>query len=384
MAKKGTATLTKDEEVSTRSSKKDRFGDDFVANKIFEKYGDVIKRGTEVLTNIRTLTVLSVSPLLDELLGGGLREGTVVGLAGQPKCGKTTSMLHFVAKCQRLHPEKRVIYLNTEGRLNSQNFEGIRGLDPEKMTIIESSDKRKLSGEDFLTIATQYITLEPGCIIIIDSLSSLVPEDELKGELNASTRNKLPRLLSQFFKKQGGNVTNNKILLICIAHQIADTSPSQRARMTDCGNMFQYQVGTNIEITHSTRWKYDEAESKPDVGQRIHWKVLTSNLGGIPNSKTEGWLRYGIGIDEAKEVYEVAKQLALIKVAGSWYTLKVLSQNPDAPVVKKFLEEKGVTARDEDSLDKPFKFQGENKVEAFLDEHPEFVEFINEKIKEFS
>lgn len=387
MAKKAIATAIKEE----KASKKSRFADDNTANKIFEQYGDVIKKGTEVLNNIKSLKILSVSPLLDELLGGGFREGTVVGLAGQPKCGKTTSMLHFVSKCQRDYPEKKVVYLNTEGRLNSQNFEGVRGLDPDRMIIVESSETRKLTGEDFLTIASNYIALEPGSIIIIDSLSSLVPKEELEGPLNASTRNKLPRLLAQFFKKEGGNITNNRIILICIAHQIADTGPSRRTKMTDCGTMFQFQVGTNIEITHTARWNTstgkkktgdDDESTDPDFGQRIYWKVLTSNLGGIPNSTTEGWLRYGIGIDEAKEVYEVAKQLALVKVNGAWFTMKALAQNPDEPCVKKYLDDNGITARDEESLEKAFKFQGGEKAEAFLDQHPEFVEFLNNKIKE--
>lgn len=384
MAKKGIAKV---EEIVKSSKKNHSFTDDVTASKIFEKFGDVIKRGSEVLASIQSLKVISVSPLLDEILGGGIREGTVVGLAGQPKCGKTTSVLHFASKCQKLYPEKKIIYLNTEGRLNSQNFSGIRGLDPHRMIIIESSEEKKLTGEDFLTIAEYYITLEQGSVIIIDSLSSLVPKEELEGPLNASTRNKLPRLLSQFFKKNGGDIQNNKIILICIAHQIADTGPSRRTKMTDCGNMLQYQVGTNIEITHTVRWndnkKGEEDESsKPDYGQRIQWKVLTSNLGGIPQSTTEGWLRYGIGIDEAKEIFEVAKQLSLVKVAGSWFKFNILASSPDEPCVKKYLDDNSVNLRDLETLSKLFQFQGAEKSEMFLDSNPDFVEFIARKIKE--
>ena len=96
-----------------------KFSEDAVSNSIVSKYGDVVRSGTEVLQNINSLGVIGISPALDIALGGGLREGSVVVMTGDPKSGKTTTALHFAAKCQKLN--KRIIYINTEPILETSN-----------------------------------------------------------------------------------------------------------------------------------------------------------------------------------------------------------------------------------------------------------------------
>ena len=76
-----------------------KFAEDVISNSIVSKYGDVVRSGKEVLDSINDLQVIGVSPALDIALGGGLREGSVVVMTGDPKSGKTTTSLHFAAKC---------------------------------------------------------------------------------------------------------------------------------------------------------------------------------------------------------------------------------------------------------------------------------------------
>jgi len=356
--------------------KKKKFDDD-TSNALLKEYGDIIKSGSEVLGEIQELKTISVSPALDSALNGGIREGTVVGIAGAPKTGKTTAALNFAAKCQA--KGKLVVYLNSEGRLNSQNFDGVKGLDVAALKIVESTDKVAVTGEMFLDIAERYGKTVPGCVILIDSLSSLVPKNEMEDKLNAQTRNSLPRLLAQFFKRSSHYITKNGIILICIAHQIADTGPSRKTKMTDCGNMFQYQVGTNLVINFKTPWKGKEGES--DIGQCLNWEVLTSNTGAIPGTKVVGWLRYGIGIDDVKEMLEAACEYRLISGSG-WYTVCALSEDPEHPLVAKYLEEKGTDTSKQENIDKAFKFQGMAKLQAFFQDHPEFIPVMNEKMNE--
>jgi DNA repair protein RadA/Sms len=224
--KKKTATLNK-------------FAEDYTTTSVISKYGDVVRSGSEVLASINSLEVINLSPALDIALGGGLREGSVVVMTGDPKSGKTTTALHFASKCQAKN--KRVIYVNTEGRLSKQNFEGIKGLNPEAILIVESTNDRVLTAEDFLNIIEYYINNDPGCLIIADSLSNMVPSCELEGEVRTGVRNALPRLLSMFFKRISGTLMKNKTILICITHNIANTggSPYAPSKMADCGNMLQ-------------------------------------------------------------------------------------------------------------------------------------------------
>jgi recombination protein RecA len=301
-------------------------------------------------------------------------------MTGDPKSGKTTTALHFAAKCQKLG--KKVIYANTEGRLAKQNFDGIKGLDPEKILIIESTDDKTLSAEDFLNILEYYINNDPSCLIIVDSVSNMVPRDELEGEVRTGVRNALPRLLSMFFKRIGSSVTKNKTILICITHNIANTGGSRFSpnKMADCGNMLQYQAGTNMVITHRGKWQVP-AQTGPHVGQIANWNIKTSNAGGTPNSTAESWIRYGIGLDEVQEVVQIACEFRLIKTAGAWYTIQCAIDEQEDPAIAKILKDNEVSDKEED-IERFFKFQGVNNLCDFLNENQEISAFIYAQVKE--
>jgi recombination protein RecA len=363
----------------SKVKKPNKFAEDNISNSIVSKYGDVVRSGTEVLQNINSLNVIGVSPALDIALGGGLREGSVVVMTGDPKSGKTTTALHFAAKCQKHN--KRVIYVNTEGRLSKQNFDGIKGLNSDNILIIESTDERVLSAEDFLNIIEYYVNNDSGCLIIADSLSNMVPAVELEGEVRTGVRNALPRLLSMFFKRISGTLMKNKTILICITHNIANTggSPYAPQKMADCGNMLQYQAGTNMVITHRGKWQVPK-DTGPHVGQIANWSIKTSNAGGRPNSTAEGWIRYGVGVDEIQEIIQIACEFRLIKAAGAWYTISCAVDQPDHPVIKSFLE--SANAKSPEDIERALKFQGVNAVADFLNEHTKIADFVYEKIKE--
>lgn len=358
-----------------------KFKNDPTSNEVVSTYGDVVRNGTEVLENLTSLEVLSVSPALDIALGGGIREGSCVVMSGDPKTGKTTTALHFAGKCQQLG--KKVVYVNTEGRLAVQNFQGIKSLNPDDIIIVESTDDRVLSAEDFLNIIEFYINNDPECVIVVDSVSSMVPKDELEGLIRTGVRNALPRLLSMFLKRIGGQVTKNKTIALFILHNIANTGGSRwaPAKMTDGGNMIQYQAGTNIAITHRGRWQVPK-DTGPHVGQIANWKILTSNAGGTPNSTAESWIRYGVGVDEVQEVIHIACEFRLIKAAGAWYTISCAVDSKDDPAISKVLKNNEVNVDSQEDVEKFFKFQGVNNLSEFLNENPSITKFVYESVRE--
>jgi RecA/RadA recombinase len=88
---------------------------------ITDKYGDILVSGTNVLSSRKDYKVLSISPMLDIALGGGIKEGSWLMLSGDPKCGKTTTAMQVAANAQK--DGRHVIYLDAEGRLKEMNFE---------------------------------------------------------------------------------------------------------------------------------------------------------------------------------------------------------------------------------------------------------------------
>ena len=140
---------------------------------ILEKYGDVIVSGTNVLNNKKDAKVLSVSPMLDISLGGGIKEGSWVMLSGDPKCGKTTTAMQIAANAQK--EGRHVLYVDAEGRLKEMNFE-VPELDPEKMSVMQPRGK-PIPAEKFLDWAYNEMTNPDnhGAVLIIDSIVSSSP-----------------------------------------------------------------------------------------------------------------------------------------------------------------------------------------------------------------
>ena len=355
--------------MAKKKSKAVEYDDPTVAT-LCKKYGNVIESGTKVLESLETYDTLSVSPALDMALGGGLREGQVVVMTGDPKTGKTTTALYAAAKAQA--KGKKVNYLNTEGRLTKQNFRGIKGLDIDAIQVVQATDDTPIvSAETYLNIMERLLKEEENLFLICDSTSNMVPQDEIDGEIRTGVRNALPRLLSMFFKRISGDVSRMKAIAVFITHNIANTGGSRFApsKMADCGNMLQFQAGTNMVITHRGKWEVPK-ESGNHVGQVANWVIKTSAAGGIPNTKAASWIKYGVGIDEAQELAQIATDFALIQAKGAWYTISCLVDNRTNPIVAAYLSDKDVKAEDEEAVSKAFKFQGMEKLVNFLNDNP--------------
>lgn len=359
---------------------KNKFEDDIVSNQIIKKYGDIVEEGTKVLKDLESFKTLSISPALDLALGGGLREGSVTLMCGDPKTGKTTTALYAAAKAQQ--QGKTVVYFNTEGRLTKENFKGIKGLDVEKIKIVQATDAQPVvSAETFLNVIETYIKNTPDFFGIVDSSSSMVPQDELDGDIRTGVRNQLPRLNSMFFKRISNDISRTKAMLVCILHNIANTGGSRwsPAKMADGGNMIQYQAGTNMVITHRGKWEESDEQGN-DVGQVANWIVKTSAAGGKPNSNAVSYIKYGTGIDEIRELSEIANELTFIKQTGAWYTIICATNSTDQRIIS-LLNKNNVCTDNPEEIEKFFKFQGMSKLSKFIEENEEIQEFLYDEIR---
>jgi recombination protein RecA len=345
--------------------------------KILKQYGNIISNGQQILEEKRNYKVISVSPAIDIALGGGIREGTWLTLTGDPKSGKTTTAMQIASNCQK--EGRPVIYLDVEGRLKDMNFE-VRDLDASKMKIIHPEDK-PLPAEDFLDVAHKLMSHPDyhGAVLIIDSISSLMPAKELDGDMTPG-RAGLPKILSIFTKKMGQLLPRQRGLIIAITHFIANTAGFGATKMADGGTKIQYQADTRMEIKSGgeklsavTPWTNNNQER---IGQVVNWKILCSSM-GPPGGQVQSWIRYGHGIDKVQEVLILALDLGMIDKAGAWMTCSFMGQHKD--LIKKIKPDLDI--EDSEAIEKAFKFQGQDNLYQFLVSNPEVVSILENNIK---
>lgn len=319
----------------------------------------------------KTKDIISVSPKIDMILGGGIPEGSFVIFAGPPKVGKSVTSLHFAANAQALG--RKVYYLDIEGRLKERDLRGIPKLQGgDKFEIIKSyrdedkNESKILLAHEYLEIAERKIKEEPGCVIIIDSASQLLTETESDGDLGQQHRAPGAVLLAQFCKRVSNVIPINGSVVIMIVHIVANTGGGMKKKSRTGGNKIQYAVDVDLECLYTERWKVggsaDDDDSGVEIGKKVHW-VTGSTAIAPPGMKTVSYLRYGIGIDETYELWDLGKTLSLVERSGAWYRLAFLDDT-------------------EYKMEK--KIQGEENAMEYMNEHPEFLPILRAKVKELT
>lgn len=327
---------------------------------VIKNFGDDIILSGNAVVDKKVLTI-PVSPALDIALNGGIPEGSFVVLTGQPKCGKTTSSLDFAATAQQkeyahgtFKDGRQVYYLNIEGRLKKRDLEGIKGLDLERFNVIGSQQGKILHAEEYLQIAERIINEIPGSVLIIDSYSALCTEAEITSDMDKMQRADGAKLLAKFCRKVANVIPVNKNIVIGITHLMGNPTGYGAEFKEKSGQAIAYQTDIKLKAKSFKPWLLGTDNTQ--IGQEIEWQVVCSAL-GPPGATTTSYIRYGQGIDKCTELINLASDLGIINKGGAWYTITILEDKP--------------------------KFQGTEKVRAFLLENKEAYLSVEKAVKEF-
>lgn len=357
--------------------------DNAVFDAIIKKYGKgVITKATDFVN--KEVKILSWSPAID-LAIGGVPKGTVTILTGPPKCGKTISSLHLAAKAQADDPKCQVFFINIEGRIKRRDLLGIPGLDMDRFHVIGSylieddeepgkQTGRIISGEEYLDMTVELINGVPHSVVIMDSISQLLSENEVEDSVGKKQRAPMSIILSNFFKHICNVTPVNQVIVLAITHITANVSGWGKATKETGGNKAWYASDIKLECVRSEYWTGKEKESDkesdddkictdPPIGKKIHWLVHATATNAIPGTKFISYLRFGNGIDETKEAVDIAISVGFIRKKGAWFTLMFLENH---------LELIGTSEWNEEA-EKSVKYQGFDKMYAALTGNPAWL-----------
>lgn len=335
---------------------------DNVLKLIKKDFGDGLAIGGNEFVS-KKFRIIPIAPALN-LTTGGIPEGSWVTFAGKPKTGKTVTAMHFAAKCQLpKYGSKHVYYINVEGRLKEMNLYGI---DKEKFTVIESTEDKILSAQDYLNIAEKILLNHKECVMIIDSYSMLCHEKEHQEGVGTFTRGGSAALLAQFCRQMASVVPVKRSIVIGITQLMANTSGYGSAIQEKGGNAVQYQVDVKGRIRATEPWEEDGKR----IGQKVTWDIECSALGLPPGQECISYIRYGHGIDEVKECIVLGCDLGLINRAGSYYYCDFMQTHLDRIGVEKWDEE----------VRKSFRAQGEEKLYQLLKSNPSWMECLEKDV----
>lgn len=126
---------------------------------------DQVLKLSEINSTIESRTLTGVKEF-DRVLGGGIVEGSLVLLSGDPGIGKSTILLQI---CQNLGINNKVLYVSGEESARQLKLRANRlGVDTQNLFILPQTD---------VATVVETIKIEKPNIVIIDSIQTMMIDD---------------------------------------------------------------------------------------------------------------------------------------------------------------------------------------------------------------
>ena len=314
---------------------------DQAVKKIEKQFGNgaIMKLGESKSLDVDSIPTGAIP--LDVALGvGGIPRGRITELYGNESSGKTTLGLHIIAEAQK--QDGIAAFIDAEHALDPRYAENL-GVNIDDLLISQPDN-----GEEALEIAEALVRSNAIDVIILDSVAALVPQAELEGEMGDSHVGLQARLMSQALRKLSGAVSKSKTAIVFI-NQIREKIGVMfgNPETTPGGRALKFYSSVRIEIRRSQTIK----EDNEIIGSHARVKVVKNKV-AAPFREAEFDIMYGEGISQEGCVLDMGVDLDIIERAGSWYSYGDVRLG-----------------------------QGRENSKQFLEENPEIMEEIENKIK---
>ncbi len=243
---------------------------------------------------------------------GGFPLGRIVETFAQESCGKTFIAQKVCANAIKMG--LKVAYIDAEYAIDP-DWAKFNGFDLEDPNVLFFQPD---TVEDACNITDEIARSGLVSVIVIDSLSALVPEKEFEAPVGTSTIGVKARLLSQFLRKIKGTLRKNNVLLLTIG-QMRDSIGG-----ISFGDSATTDYGNGMKFTASMQVRYWRGIEKDKNGNPIANKTtakVKKNKCATPFGVAKYQIVFGEGIDNDKEIVEIALDKKVITKNGAWYKM---------------------------------------------------------------
>ena len=282
--------------------------DDIISN-IEKKYG----KGSVISFDEGTVDIITTPSgilTLDIALGGGYPQGRIVEIFGEESTGKTTLAIHAAIEVQR--QGRVVVYIDFENAFDPVYAESLGlQLTKDKFLFVQPC-----SGEEGFDIGEDFLLADNIGIIIIDSVSAMVPKAELEGDFGDSKMGLHARLMSQGMRKLVSKINKSKATVIFI-NQLRDQIGVMFGdpKVTTGGNALKFYASQRIRLYSAGSKK----EGEVVVATTVRAKIIKNKI-AAPFREARFDICFGEGVDNLQCILDLAVQEAIVKKSGSWYS----------------------------------------------------------------
>jgi len=290
--------------------------------KIQKEHGktSIRKLGDKSIIKVETISTGSI--LVDEALGiGGFPRGRIVEVYGPEGSGKTTLTLHCIAEAQRMGGE--ALFVDAEHAFSPDLAEKL-GVNVKKLLLCQPD-----SGEQGLDVLEMGVASGKIAIAVVDSVSALVPQAEIDGDMGDHHMGLQARLMGQAMRKINGSVSKTNTLVIFI-NQLRQKIGVVfgNPETTSGGNALKFYSSVRMDIRRigsvkgKSKKKDRDGKSVPKIiGNKVRIKIIKNKL-APPFRTAETDLIFGHGFNKEGEILDLGYDLDIVEMSGSWYSYR--------------------------------------------------------------
>jgi recombination protein RecA len=264
---------------------------------------------------------------LDYVMGGGLPQGRIIEIFGEPSSGKTVMSLFMIKEVQK--NGGKAAFIDCENAFSIDFAQNI-GVDTDKLIFSQA-----VVAEDVLDMVERLIETGECGIIVVDSVASMVPRKELEGEIGDAQVALMARIMSQALRMITGKAAKTKTAIVFV-NQIRSKIGIQfgNPNTTSGGNALKFYASLRLEVKKDEKIKKGEEV----VGNVVKVEAV-KNKTAPPFRKTEFELYYNSGIDPVTDLFEFAIKQEIITRSGSNYSFGDIKLGNGKVSAVKYLQE---------------------------------------------
>ena len=278
---------------------------------------------------------------LDIALGvGGIPRGRIIEVYVPESSGKTTVTLHMIAEAQKAGG--LAAFIDAEHALDPEYARKL-GVNTEDLLISQPD-----TGEQALEIVDALVHSGAIDIIVVDSVAALVPKSEIEGDMGSSVVGLQARLMSQAMRKLTGIISKTRTVAVFInqlREKIGVTYGNPET--TTGGRALKFYASVRIDVRRADSIK----QGTESLGNRTRAKIVKNKV-APPFKTAEFDIIYGEGVSRLGSIIDMAVDLDLINKSGARYSYEGTRLG-----------------------------QGKENAKATLEEKPELIAEIEEKIR---
>lgn len=291
---------------------------------IKKSYGD---SSVYHLLEIPKYDIISTGSLsLDYALGiGGFPSNRVVEIAGKEGAGKTTLALHIIDGLLNRYPDKGVVFIDMEHKLESDwvsNF--VKDVD--RLIVVKPAD-----AEEGVNIYRDVVRSGQVSAVVWDSIGGSPTSGALKKDANTAVFAGNSGIITQFSRYAGTLSGKYNVLTIGINQTRQDMGGYNRF-MVPGGNGWKHACTIRLEVKRGPKKEGEAFQvingEEQMVGYLVNVKVIKSSV-SAPGRVASYWFYnvendLGFGIDRIEEVSRLSTLTRVVERRGGWHYHELL------------------------------------------------------------